>query len=152
MKKFLFALYFILTSGASNTFADTSTHSAHSLIGQPGDSTQVSRSIEIKMIENRFLPDVITIKQGETIRFLVKNEGKKRHEFAIATIENLKEHAKMMRTHPNMAHNEPNHIEVAPGEQKELIWHFMETGIVDFACPFPGHFKGMRGKIHVEKK
>lgn len=152
MKKFLFVLYFILTSGTSNTFADTSTHSAHSLIGQPGDSAQVSRSIEIRMIENRFLPDVITIKQGETIRFLVKNEGKKRHEFAIATIENLKEHAKMMRTHPNMVHNEPNHIEVAPGEQKELIWHFTETGIVDFACPFPGHFKGMRGKIHVEKK
>lgn len=152
MKKLLFMFYFILVSGASNTFADTSTHSEHSLIGQPGDSAQVSRSIEIKMIENRFLPDAITIKQGETIRFLVKNDGKKQHEFAIDTIENLKEHAKMMRAHPSMAHNDPNRIKVAPGEQKELIWQFTETGIVDFACPFPGHFKGMRGKIYVENK
>lgn len=124
----------------------------HSLIGQPGNPAQVSRTIEIKMIENRFLPHEITIRQGETIRFLVKNEGKKHHEFTIDTIKNLKEHAKMMRAHPDMLHNEPNQLKVAPGEQKELIWHFTETGIVDFACPYPGHFKGMQGKIYVEKK
>ncbi|MBK7353997.1 MAG: cupredoxin family protein [Nitrosomonas sp.] len=152
MKKSLMWLYFILISCALNTFADTGAHSGHSLIGQPGNPAQVSRTIEIKMIENRFLPHEITIRQGETIRFLVKNEGKKHHEFTIDTIKNLKEHAKMMRAHPDMLHNEPNQLKVAPGEQKELIWHFTETGIVDFACPYPGHFKGMQGKIYVEKK
>ena len=152
MKKSLFMLYFILISWTLNTFADTGAHPEHSLIGQSGDAAQVSQTIEIKMIENRFIPDEITIKQGETIRFLVKNNRKKHHEFAIDAIENLKEHAKMMRAHPNMVHNDPNRIKVAPGEQKELIWQFTETGIVDFACPFPGHFKGMRGKIYVEKK
>ena len=152
MKKSLFVLCLILGSSALNTFADSNSHHAQPLIGQLGNSSQVSRTIEIAMIENRFMPDEITIKQGETIRFLLKNEGKKHHEFAIDTLENLKELAKMMRDNPDMAHNEPNRLKVAPGEQKELIWRFPETGIVDFACPFPGHFKGMRGKIHVEKK
>jgi ribosome-associated GTPase EngA len=113
MKKSLFMLYFILISWTLNTFADTGAHPEHSLIGQSGDAAQVSQTIEIKMIENRFIPDEITIKQGETIRFLVKNDGKKHHEFAIDAIENLKEHAKMMRAHPNMAHNDPNRIKVA---------------------------------------
>ncbi len=63
MKKSLFMLYFILISWTLNTFADTGTHSEHSLIGQPGDTAQVSRIIEIRMIDNRFIPDEITIKQ-----------------------------------------------------------------------------------------
>ena len=121
-------------------------------IGKAGDPGNVTRAIEIKAIDNRFLPAEINVVQGETIRLIVKNEGMKRHEFVIDTLENLKTHAKMTRLNPGLIREDPNYIDLLPREQKELIWHFTESGIVHFACGYPGHFKGMRGKIYVEKK
>jgi uncharacterized cupredoxin-like copper-binding protein len=34
-------------------------------------------------------------------------------------------------------------ISVEPGKTGELVWNFTEAGTVNFACPLPGHFKGM---------
>ncbi|MDT8364741.1 MAG: cupredoxin family protein [Nitrosomonas sp.] len=119
--------------------------------GKPGNVEDISRTISIEAYEYRFAPSEITVKQGETIRFIVSNTGEKRHEMMIDTLAHLKEHAKMMRSHPEMQHNDSNQITLYPGEQKELIWQFTQTGIIDFACPIPGHFKGMRGKIFVEE-
>nr|WP_281722759.1 cupredoxin domain-containing protein [Nitrosomonas nitrosa] len=123
-----------------------------SKIGKPGDPANVTRTIEIKVIDNRFLPSKITVMQDETIKFIIKNEGLRRHEMVIDTLENLKKHAKLMRSDPAYISDKPNHVDVLPREQKELIWHFTESSIVDFACGYPGHFKKMRGKIYVEKK
>ena len=113
-------------------------------IGKPGDPSQVSRTVEITAVDNRFKPAEINVKQGETIKFRVKNEGKKKHEMMIGTAEEIDKHGKMMKRHPDHAHpNEPNMITIDPGEAGELVWHFTEAGKVDFACPLPGHFKGM---------
>ena len=43
------------------------------------------------------------------------------------------------------------------GKTGELVWQFTKAGTVDFACPLPGHFKGMnfpgmKGTIKVESK
>lgn len=121
-------------------------------IGKPGDSVNVTRTIEIRAIDNRFLPSRINVMQGETVKFIIKNEGMRRHEMVIDTLENLKEHAKMTRSNPGLVREDPNYINLLPGEQKELIWHFTESGSVDFACGYPGHFRKMRGKINVEIK
>mgnify|MGYP001434154316 CR=1 FL=1 len=121
-------------------------------IGEPGDPAKVTRTIEIKAFDNHFLPAEINVVQGETVRFIVKNEGLKRHEMVIDTLENLKEHAKITRSNPGLVREDPNYLNMLPGEQKELVWHFTESGIVHFACGYPGHFKGMRGKINVEIK
>lgn len=120
-------------------------------IGKPGNVTNVSRTISIEAFEYRFAPSEINVKQGETIRFIVSNTGKRRHEMMIDTLEHLKEHAKMMRSSPGMQHSDPNQITLYPGEQKDLVWQFTEAGVVHFACPIPGHFTGMRGKIFVEE-
>ncbi|MBA4142796.1 MAG: cupredoxin family protein [Nitrosospira sp.] len=127
-------------------------------IGSPGDPGQVSRTIEITMVDNRFRPSEIEVKQGETIRFVLKNTGKKKHEIMIGTREEIDKHGKMMKKFPDMEHpDEPNMITVDPGKTRELIWHFAEAGEVNFACPLPGHFKGMnfpgmKGTIKVEAK
>lgn len=122
----------------------------HATIGKPGDVVNVSRTINIEAYEYRFSPSEIHVRQGETIRFVVRNTGKRRHEMMIDTMEHLKQHAKMMRASPGMAHDDPNQISLYPGEEKELIWQFIQAGTVPFACPIPGHFTGMRGKIFVE--
>lgn len=154
MKKLLAVFVTILMLGAGSVTAELhhKGQGTNSTIGKPGDPANVTRTIEITTVENRFKPAEITVNQGETIRFIVKNEGKKRHEMVIDTLENLKKHAKMMRANPEMKGTEPNRLDVGPGEQKELIWHFTESGIVNFACGYPGHFKGMHGKINVEIK
>jgi uncharacterized cupredoxin-like copper-binding protein len=127
-------------------------------IGGPGDPGQISRTIEITMVDNRFNPSEIDVKEGETIKFRLKNAGKKKHEMIIGTPEEIDKHGRMMKKFPDMEHpDEPNMITVDPGKTGELLWHFAKAGTVDFACPLPGHFKGMnfpgmKGTIKVEAK
>ncbi len=123
----------------------------HSPVGQPGKAAAVSRTIAVTMNdEMRFIPASIAVKRGETIRFVVKNDGIEPHEFMLGEIKALQEHAEVMRKHPTMVHDDPNAITVAPAQTGELIWHFTHAGRVDFACLIPGHFeKGMKGDIRV---
>jgi len=121
-------------------------------IGRPGDPGKVSRTIKLTQVDNMFLPSELTVSAGETIRFVIKNGGNNKHEMLIGSMADLKKIANMRRKFPEMNHPEAHLIQLEPGEQKELIWQFTDVGTVDFACPLPGHFKKMRGKITVEKK
>ena len=120
-------------------------------IGMPGNPGDVTRSIEVEMSDAmRFKPDSISVKRGETIRFIVKNTGNLEHEMVLGTIVELKEHAEKMRKSPEMEHDDPNTVSVEPGKTGELIWRFTKDGKVDFACLEPGHLEaGMVGKIVV---
>jgi uncharacterized cupredoxin-like copper-binding protein len=44
-------------------------------VGSPGDPGQVSRTIEITMVDNRFKPSEVKVKQGETVKFVLLNNG-----------------------------------------------------------------------------
>ena len=122
-------------------------------IGEPGLIDKVSRTVTIDMQDNmRFIPATLRVKQGETIRFVVRNTGLLPHELVLGNIKDLQEHAKAMQKFPDMEHEEPNMLSVAPGKQGELIWHFTSASTVDFACLRPGHYEaGMKGKIQVAK-
>ena len=119
--------------------------------GIAGDASAAKRTIEIKMTDNmRFTPDHIEVKQGETVRFVHKNNGKVMHEFVLGTKNELDEHAILMKKFPNMEHDEPYMAHVAPGKQGEIVWNFNRAGEFDFACLLPGHYEaGMIGKIKV---
>jgi uncharacterized cupredoxin-like copper-binding protein len=121
--------------------------------GIAGDAESVKRTVEIHMLDMmRFSPDRIEVKQGETIRFVHKNDGKIMHEFVIGTKRELDEHAALMLKFPNMEHDEPYMVHVAPGKTGEVIWNFNRAGEFDFACLIPGHYQaGMIGKIKVSK-
>lgn len=123
-----------------------------SAVGKPGDPANVSRTVEVIMDDSmRFTPDEIDVKAGETVRFFVRNMGKQKHELVIGSMDELREHAEMMRKMPDMKHAEPNMITLAPNQRGGLVWQFDETGTVDFACLVPGHLEaGMVGKINVE--
>ncbi len=119
--------------------------------GRTGDPKKVTQTIRIKGDDNmRFTPSAITVKQGETIRFVVENTGTVMHEAVLGTVDELNKHAEAMRKHPNMEHDEPYMVHVAPGQSGEMIWQFTEVGEVHFGCLIPGHFEaGMRGLIKV---
>lgn len=119
--------------------------------GIAGDADKVSRSIPIVMSDDmKFSPTSIRIKQGETIRFQVKNSGKMLHEMVIGTKKELDDHAAMMLKHPNMEHDEPYMAHVDAGKSADIVWLFNRAGEFEFACLIPGHYQaGMAGKIKV---
>ena len=119
--------------------------------GIAGDAKSVKRVITLVMQDKmRFTPDAVTVKQGDTIRFVVKNQGKLLHEMVIGTKKELDEHAAMMTKFPNMEHDEPYMAHVAAGKSQEIIWTFNRAGNFEFACLISGHYQaGMIGKISV---
>lgn len=123
-------------------------------IGKPGAAAKVSRTIAIEMNDSmRYTPADLQVKQGETIRFVVKNVGKVKHELSLGTQQELLEHLEQMKKFPDMEHDEPNKITLAPGKQGEIIWQFTKAGSVNFACLMPGHYEaGMKGVVRVAKR
>ena len=120
-------------------------------IGIPGDASNVSRTINVQLNDTmRFAPDRLTATRNETIRFVVRNGGKVKHEMILGSPKELKKHAELMRKHPEMEHADPNQVSVDPGQTGELVWRFTRVGNVDFECLHPGHFDaGMVGKVAV---
>ena len=120
--------------------------------GREGDPKKASRTVRIDMSDKmRFTPASLTVKQGDTVKFVVKNSGKVMHEMVIGTVKELKEHAEMMRKHPTMEHDEPYMAHVAPGKSETMVWQFTKAGEFNFGCLVPGHFEaGMIGKVTVK--
>ena len=131
-------------------------HHAHNDHGQTdygmaGDPSIVTRTIKLKMGDNlRFSPSNISIKQGETIKFVVTNMGKIQHEMVIGTLKSIQEHAEMMKQMPGIQHIDLNMISVKPSNKGEIFWTFNKSGQFDFACLQLGHYEaGMKGKLMV---
>jgi uncharacterized cupredoxin-like copper-binding protein len=128
-------------------------HGSEGVVGKPGLISEVDRAVNIEMNdEMRFIPDKLTVKQGETIKIVVKNVGELDHEFVLGTEKELLEHYEQMKQHPEMVHEDPNMIRVAPGQVGEVVWNFTESGKVDFGCLISGHYEaGMKGAVSIEK-
>lgn len=139
--------------------------------GEPGKASAVSRTITVTMGDNFYEPETISVKEGETIRFVVKNEGTLVHEFNIGTAKMLMDHApemQMMVDHgvleadrinheaakamqASMGHGEhkmPNAALLEPGQTGEVVWKFPEHAEIEFGCTVPGHYEaGMVGEF-----
>jgi uncharacterized cupredoxin-like copper-binding protein len=119
--------------------------------GVAGSAREVTRTIRITMTDNmRFSPDRIEVKQGETVKLVVRNAGKTMHELVLGTKKDLDEHAALMARFPGMEHDEQHMTHVRSGKTGEIIWTFNRAGEFDFACLIPGHYQaGMVGKVNV---
>ena len=139
--------------------------------GRAGDPKKASRTIAIGMndrmqfvaaphgkrmtdvgpgIPPHAMPGDIVVKQDETVRFVVHNDGKVMHEMVIGRMKELKEHAELMRKFPNMEHEEPYMAHVAPGKRGEIVWQFTRAGEFHYACLISGHMEaGMISRITV---
>lgn len=61
--------------------------------GKPAQAAQASRSIEVVLGDMYFKPRAIEVKAGETVRFVLKNEGKLLHEFNLGDAAMHAEHS-----------------------------------------------------------
>ena len=142
------------------------------MIGEKGKSSEITRTMTIKMYDNYFEPAEINVKKDETIKFIVINVGELVHEFNIATkgmhikhqtemmmlFENEillsdkvdKEKMKQMaKKNPSMRHSHSNSVLLSPGEKGELVWKFSNKAKIEAACNVPGHYEvGMIAKIN----
>lgn len=146
-----------------------------SMHGKPAKASAASRTIEVVMHDNYYTPESIEVKAGETVRFVVRNEGELVHEFNIGTPEMHAAHSdemQMMVDHGVLEynrinrdaakamqaamghglHDDPNSALLEPGGTGEIVWSFPSDGTIEFACNVPGHYDaGMSGAIKLTK-
>ena len=122
--------------------------------GIAGEAKAVRRTVEVGMSDDmRFRPERIEVRQGDTVKFIVRNRGRLMHEFVIGTKQALDEHAALMQKFPDMEHDEPYMAHVPPGKTGEIVWTFNRAGDFGFACLIAGHYQaGMVGRISVSAK
>ncbi len=142
--------------------------------GEPGKASDATRTINVEMFDNYYEPESITVKAGDTVRFVVENKGDLVHEFNIGNAEAHESHQEemqMMVEHgvikgdhidremmkmdmgdgQTMEHDDPNSVLLEPGETGEIVWTFSEATALEFACNVPGHYQaGMYGDIEFE--
>lgn len=121
--------------------------------GKPGKASAAKRVVQVSMFDTmRYDPSSITVKPGETVKFVVENKGALAHEFGIGTSEEQMQHEEMMKAMPNMKHDDSNVVTVEPGKKKELVWQFTKAGTFEIACHVPGHYPaGMKLPVVVGK-
>lgn len=137
-----------------------------SKIGEPGKASRADRTITITIGDSFYEPPSLTVKQGETVRFVLVNQGELLHEFNIGTAAMHAKHQEEMATMvdhgmltpteykdmPGMSHDDPNSVLIGPGQTAELVWEFSTDAKLDFACNVPGHYEaGMVGPIEITK-
>lgn len=142
-----------------STAADTDTTMAgdddHSefAFGEPADAAEADRVVEITASDDfRFDPASITVTAGEIVTFRVVNTGAIPHDFTLGDEGTQQAHAEEMEEMAGMAMpDEPNAIEIGPGETRELTWHFTEPGNLLIGCHQVGHYEaGMKAEVLVE--
>ena len=167
----LIVLAFIFQASAGGS-RDHS-HDQGTNIGRSGKTTEVNQTVLVTMYDNYYKPKLLSFKEGETVRFVIKNDGSFVHEFSIATTIMHKAHepemlmlvehgvlepdkinwdiAKAMQISMGHGmHNEPNSVLLEPGKTGEIIWTFSKNIDLEFACNIPGHYEsGMVGTIHL---
>ena len=141
------------------------------MIGEKGNSADVSKVITVKMYDNYYEPNKFEIKKNQTIKFIVYNYGEFVHEFNIATKKmHLKHQPEMMKMVENeillanridkkkmkelskkdhsMSHSHSNSVLLEPNQRGEIIWKFNTDAELEAACNVPGHYQsGMIAKI-----
>ncbi|MBT0571280.1 cupredoxin family protein [Curvibacter sp. CHRR-16] len=143
-----------ISTGALASGNHAGGHDEESAIGKAGVAAKATRTVTVEMADSmRYTPSEIQVKKGETIRFVVKNVGKVRHELSLGTEKELLEHLEQMKKFPGMEHDEPSKITLDSGKQGEIVWQFTKAGTVNFACLMPGHYEaGMKGQVKVGAK
>ena len=103
--------------------------------GRHGDPRQITRTINLDISDNmRLTPTELNIKQGETIKFVLKNAAKSPIGIALGIATEQKERTAMLKQFPKMEMNQPNQVQAKPGEAGELIWQFTKAGEFNFGC------------------
>ena len=112
----------------------------------------------------RLLVEALDVSDGETVRFVVRNDGRDPHELTIGTMPEHAEHRRQMKAMMEMmkkgGHDGHSMADIAheggvwvdPGKTASFVWTFARTADLEFACNIQGHYEdGMKGAIRFGK-
>ena len=119
---------------------------------EPGASSAAKpRTIAVSMTDElRFEPASFTVGAGETVRFVVANEGQIVHEFLIGDEEEQARFEGEMEME-GIEHDGEAGVSVEPGAAEEFEYVFGAAGELLAGCHEPGHYAGgMVATIAVE--
>ena len=102
---------------AAATQASAQTLGLESNIGQPAKATPASRTVFVKMDDISYGQKSIDVKPGETVRFVLKNEGALMHEFNIGKAVSQLDHQRKMAALVKDGTLTPT------GKAKSIVWH-----------------------------
>lgn len=170
MKMILIAAPLLALSPAVVSAHDAHSHAGHgrgAVVegGAPGKAADATRTVTIVATDSAFAPKAIAVKAGETIRFIVRNDGKLVHELTIGTKAMQAEHqSEMLGFAVSGAieadridrsklgtHDHGNNVILEPGQSGEVVWTFAKATDLEFGCNIPGHYEaGMKGDFKFE--
>ena len=121
-------------------------------ISAPAQSLGV-RSIALVMRDSRYVPkSPITVRKGETVKFVFINKGKVLHEALIAPASTQLQHEKEMAgMGAGAMPDESDRVSVKPGSTKSVTYTFRKSGPLEIGCHQPSHYrKGMKVAVNVQ--
>ncbi len=120
------------------------------------EPAEFDREITVVITEFAFEPATIAVSAGETVRFVLVNQGAVPHEFRLTTAHAAAEHvASGHEGHGDEGEGGHGHeetlLEVAAGATDHLTVTFAEDAEWDqIACLIPGHYEaGMFGELEI---
>ena len=144
------------------------------MIGEKGDPNKIDRVVNIKMYDNYYEPNLVKIKKGETIKFIIENLGEMVHEYNIGSkkmhinhqleMQKLIDHEiilvdkidkikmkKMSKMDHSLSHSHTNSVMLEPKTSGVIIWKFTKDINLEMACNIPGHYEtGMFGNLIIK--
>ena len=137
--------------GTGHEHHDMSARESHA--GKAGNPGSIDVTVNVTSLDAmRYEPATFTFKRGQTVKFVVTNKGQLAHEFGIGTLSEQEEHAQMMKSMPDMKHDDPNVITIEAGQTNSLVWQFTNAGSFVIGCHVPGHYQaGMKAIVTVRK-
>jgi uncharacterized cupredoxin-like copper-binding protein len=110
-----------------------------------------SPTVSVEMKAMGFAPSTIEVHAGQLVKFRFHNAATVVHEALIGDGQAQDAHDKTMAQMGGMAGmNHNDEVQVQPGGDAELSYHFDRPGTLVIGCHEPGHYAaGMRATIEV---
>ena len=160
LRLLLAAAVLALPAFAADPHAGHGGHGGHDMdhmedlarFGAPGDPAKATRTVAIHARDISYDQSALDLKTGETVKFVLINDGTQDHELGVGDAAFFEAHIKMVAEMPGMAMGAmPNMVTAKPGETVSFAWTFTKAGSFEFACAMPGHYElGMKGVITVK--
>ena len=107
------------------------------------------RTVDVNMVDIGFEPKELTVKKGETVKFVFHNMGKIAHEALFGDQGMQDEHEKDMSSGTTM--HDASMKEVQPGQAQTVNYTFDTAGTTIIGCHEQGHYAaGMKITVTVQ--
>jgi len=101
-------------------------------------------TVDVTMVDYRFIPDHLTFKHDVHYRIHLENHGKETHEFTAPTF-----FATSKIDNPDVLNSDRTEVVTQPGETKDLLLTPLKPGTFDLRCS-DHDWDGMVGGITVD--